>query len=119
MKAFRPEDYVYYQKRLRQIDRRIEIIDGILSLLRRIIYTPLGIFFHMISFISRIVGAVASVLMIAGVYYAYVSFVAWRNKMDFASDAKTAITLILFPFIVYAIAFMSEKAWDYFEDNAY
>lgn len=119
MKTFRPEDYRYYEKRLRQLDRRAELADSICSILRRIIYTPLGIFFHMVTFICRIVGAVASVLMLVGVYYAYNFFVKWKNNMDFGSDLKTAIALILFPFIVFAVAVLSEKAWDYFENNAY
>lgn len=119
MKTFRPEDYIYYEKRLRQLDRRAEITDSIFSVLRRIIYTPLGIFFHLVTFISRIVGAIASVLMLVGLYYAYSSFVAWKNHINFGNDAKVAIALILFPFIAYAVAVVSEKAWDFFENNAY
>lgn len=119
MKTFKPEDYIYYEKRLRQLDRKAEVADSIFSIFRRIIYTPLGIFFHMVAFISRIVGAVASVLMIAGIYFAYMSFMSWKNHVSFTSDAKLAITLILFPFIAYAVAVIAEKAWDYFEGNAY
>ncbi len=118
MKTFKPEDYIYYEKRFRQLDRRTEIADNAFSLFRRIIYTPLGIFFHMIAFISRIAGAVASVLMVAGIYFAYMSFMSWKNHVNFASDAKLAITLILFPFIAYAVAVIAEKAWDYFESNS-
>lgn len=119
MKVFKPEDYVYYEKRLKQLDKRIEITDGILSLLRRIFYTPLGIFFHLISFVFRIVGAITSLLLIVGIYFGYKAFTAWKAGSDFTNDLKIAAMLIIFPFIAYAIAFIAEKAWGYFEDNAY
>lgn len=119
MKKFEERDYVYMEKRLRQLDRRMEIKDGIFSVLRRIIYTPLGIFFHMVTFIARIVGAIASVLMFAGVYFAYRAFTSWRSNEVFGNDAKAAAAFILFPFIAYLIAVLAEKAWNYFEENAY
>ena len=87
--------------------------------LKPIIYTPLSILFHIVTFVFRIVGGIASVAMIYGIYCGYKAFTALRAGEAFSGDLKTAVMLIIFPFAAFAIAVIAEKLWSYFEDNRY
>lgn len=126
----KPKYRVATKEEMRETERRIaelnrkyarqeEIKGKIGYFLKPIFYTPLAFLFHVITFASRIVGAVACVAMLYGIYCGYKAFTAWRAGEAFAGDAKTAAVLIVFPFIAYTIAEISERIWGYFEDNKY
>lgn len=103
----------------RKYARQEEIKSKIGYFLKPIFYTPLAFLFHVITFVSRIVGAVACIAMLYGIYCGYKAFTAWRAGEAFADNAKAAAMLIIFPFIAYAIAEVAERIWGYFEDNKY
>ena len=75
--------------------------------------------FHIITFVFQIIGGIASIAMIYGIFCAYKAFTAWRAGAAYADNAKTAVMLICFPFAAFTIVKLSELAWTYFEDNKY
>lgn len=101
----------------RRYERQLEWKVRIGMFLKPIIYTPLSILFHIVTFVFRIVGGIASVAMIYGIYCGYKAFTAWRAGEAFSGDLKTAVMLIIFPFAAFAIAVIAEKLWSYFEDK--
>lgn len=103
----------------RRYERQLEWKVRIGMFLKPIIYTPLYILFHIVTFVFRIVGGIASVAMIYGIYCGYKAFTAWRAGEAFAGNLKTAVMLMIFPFAAFAIAVIAEKLWSYFEDNRY
>lgn len=104
-----------------RLGRKEEILSVIRSIIRRIVYTPLGILFHAISFIAKIVGGISAIGMIAGFWYTYRVFVLLKNGMKLGDikEIKLALVFLIFPFIAYGISVITEKAWEYFEDNAW
>lgn len=84
-----------------------------------VFFTPLAIMFHTITFLFRIIGGIASVAMIYGIYCAYKAFSEWKMGMMYADDMKMALRLIIFPFAAFALAKISEIMWNYFENNKY
>jgi len=103
----------------RKAKRREDILFTIGYHVKPIFFTPLSIMFHIITFVFRIIGDIASVAMIYGLYCAYKAFTAWRAGTAYADNAKTAVMLIVFPFAAFAVAKLTELAWTYFEDNKY
>lgn len=111
------------ERMVRELDRKIarneEIKSKIADFLRPIFFTPLSIFFHIVTFAFRIIGGISCVTMFYGIYCAYKAFIAWRAGEIFGNYVQTAVMLIVFPFIAFAIATIAGKAWVYFEDNKY
>ena len=112
-----------YEKRAAELSRKYErekeVKTKIGFFLKPIFYTPLAIMFHIITFVSRIIGGIASVAMIYGIYCAYKAFSAWKAGTVYTGDIKTIVMLLVFPFIAFAIATVSERLWCYFDDNRY
>ena len=100
-------------------ERREEILSAICNIVREIVFRPLGILFHAISFISKIIGGVSAIGMLAGFWYAYKAFHAWKSGMTLSeiTEIRSALVFLIFPFIAYSISVIAEKAWAYFEDN--
>ncbi|MCD8198129.1 MAG: hypothetical protein LUE24_13370 [Lachnospiraceae bacterium] len=97
--------------------RRRERFESILDVLRPIFFTPLAFVFHVITFIARIVAGVSCVAMLYGFYCVYKAVTEWRAGLAYGDDAKTAVILIICPFVAYAVVMVAEKAWAYFENN--
>lgn len=91
-------------------ERRKDILFTIGYHVKPVFFTLLSIMFHIITLVFRIIGSVASVVMIYGI-------IAWREGMMYANNAKTAV--IIFPFAAFAVSKFAELAWDYFENNKY
>lgn len=115
------EEMREYRERERKMEKREKFFAKIFSCLRCIFYTPLSIAFHAVSFVARGIGFVSSFGLIAGVYYLYQSFVAFRNGVPLAEieTLLTGIELVVAPFIIYAIAEISERIYHWFENNAF
>lgn len=117
------EEMMEAERRIAELNRKYarqeEIKNKIIYFLKPIFFTPLAFIFHVITFVSRIAGAVACIALLYGLYCGYKAFTAWRAGEAFTGDAKTAAILIISPFIAYAIAEISERIWSYFEDNKY
>ena len=56
---------------------------SVFSGLRTIIYTPLSIAFHAVSFVAKGIGYISSFGLIAGVYYLYQSFCSFKSGIPF------------------------------------
>ena len=93
----------------------------IFSGLRTIIYTPLSIAFHAVSFVAKGIGYISSFGLIAGVYYLYQSFCAFKSGIPFGEigELNKAVCFIIFPFVAYLVSYVCEKIHIYFEENAY
>ena len=118
MTAGDPEEL---NKALRRLEKREKIVGGILSCVRIIVYTPLGIAFNAVSFVAKIVGFLSAFGLIPGVYLLYKSVMAVIGGTPFGevNTFEKAGTLIIVPFIAYTIAVIAERIHDYFEDNAF
>ena len=94
---------------------------SVFSELRTIIYTPLSIAFHAVSYVAKGIGYISSFGLIAGVYYLYQSFCAFKSGVPFGEigEFTKAVGFIVFPFIAYLVSYVSEKIYTYFEENAY
>ena len=112
-----------YRKRVAELDRKYEwereIKEKTGAILKPIFFTPLAIMFHIITFVFRIIGGIASVAMIYGIYCAYKAFSAWRDGTAYGADMKTSAVLIIFPFIAFGVATIAERIWCYFDENRY
>lgn len=110
-------------KRIAQLNRRYEreqeIKAKICLVLKPIFFTPLSIMFHVLTFVFRVIGGVASVALPFGIYFTYKYLVEWRMNGVCPEGLRTSIAVIIFPFIAFAFATLSEKLWCYFEDNRY
>ena len=91
--------------------------EKIVEFMKPIFFPPFAILFHIITFIFRVVGAVASVTMLYGGFCAYKAIMALKNGMPYSDYAKTAVMLMIFPFIAFAISTLAGKAWVYFDEN--
>lgn len=102
-------------------ERKAEFFEKVLSLLRCIFFPPLSTAFHLVSFVSRGIGFIASFGLIVGVYNLYQSFVAFRNNVPLAEieTLSKGVSFIILPFIVYAIAEITERIYVWFEDNTF
>ena len=98
-----------------------EIFSSVFSGLRTIIYTPLSIAFHAVSFVAKGIAYISSFGLIAGVYYLYQSFCAFKSGVPFGKigELSKAVGFIVFSFIAYLISYISRKIYTYFEENAY
>lgn len=94
---------------------------SVFSGLRTIIYTPLSIAFHAVSFVAKGIGYISSFGLIAGVYYLYQSFCAFKSGIPFGEirELNKAVCFIIFPFVAYLASYVCEKIYIYFEENAY
>lgn len=99
--------------------RRMEIKQSIFAFFRAIIYTPLSIAFHAISFVARGIGWVASFGMLVGVYYAYKVISAMIDGAPLSDTDLIwkAVFFLIAPFIVYAFAEITENIYLYFDEN--
>lgn len=101
-------------------ERRERFKEGVCSILREIFYPPLSIFFHIISFVTRGIGCISSVGLIAGVYYAIQFVYEFKGGIGIGDSEffGKAIFFIVLPFISFTVGVLSEKLSDYFEMNA-
>lgn len=108
-------------KRLRREAKRDEIVGSIMSCVRTIIYTPLSIAFHAVSFVTRGIGCVSAFGMLLGGYRVYEGFVALKKGAAFGEidSFQKAVPLFIIPFIAYGISVITEKIYRYLEDNAF
>lgn len=115
------EEKVEIEKRRRRINRRREFFEKLLSGLRSVFYPPLSIAFHVVSFVTKGIGCITSIGLIAGVYYLYQSFSALFKGVPFAEieTFSKAVPVIIVPFIAFAVSVVTEKIYCYFEDNAF
>ena len=115
------EEYARSQKRIEKSEKRYNFFGSAFSELRTIIYTPLSIAFHAVSFVAKGIGYISSFGLIAGVYYLYQSFCAFKSGVPFGEigELSKAVGFIVFPFIAYLVSYVSRKIYTYFEENAY
>ena len=115
------EEYEKSKKNFKKIEKREKFFSSIFSGLRTIIYTPLSIAFHAVSFVAKGIGYISSFGLIAGVYYLYQSFCAFKSGVPFGEigELSKAVGFIVFPFIAYLVSYVSRKIYTYFEENAY
>ena len=83
--------------------------------------TPLSIAFHAVSFVAKGIGYISSFGLIAGVYYLYQSFCAFKSGIPFGEigELNKAVCFIIFPFVAYLVSYVCEKIHIYFEENVY
>lgn len=115
------EEYARSQKRIEKSEKRYKFFGSAFSELRTIIYTPLSIAFHAVSFVAKGIGYISSFGLIAGVYYLYQSFCAFKSGIPFGEigELNKAVCFIIFPFVAYLVSYVCEKIHIYFEENAY
>lgn len=115
------EEYARSQKRIEKSEKRYKFFGSVFSGLRTIIYTPLSIAFHAVSFVSKGISYISSFGLIAGVYYLYQSFCAFTSGVPFGEigELNKAVCFIIFPFVAYLVSYVCEKIHIYFEENAY
>ena len=77
------EEYEKSKKNFKKIEKREKFFSSVFSGLRTIIYTPLSIAFHAVSFVEKGIGCISSFGLIAGVYYLYQSFCAFKSGVSF------------------------------------
>lgn len=118
--ALTDEEYEKSKKNFRKIEKREKFFSSVFSGLRTIIYTPLSIAFHAVSFVAKGIGYISSFGLIAGVYYLYQSFCAFKSGIPIGEigELSKAVGFIVFPFIVYLISYVCEKIYTYLEENA-
>ena len=73
------EEYARSEKRIEKSEKRYKFFGSVFSELRTIIYTPLSIAFHAVSYVAKGIGYISSFGLIAGVYYLYQSFCAFKS----------------------------------------
>lgn len=118
--AMTEEEMEKRDERLRRESKRNAIIGNMLSCARTIVYTPLSIAFHAISFVTRGVGFVSAFGMLAGCYHIYKGIdavmggAAFRNVDSFVK----AVPFFVIPFIAYGISEVTGRIYRYLEDNA-
>lgn len=105
----------------RRYRRRRAIKSKLGSIFRMIFYPPLAVAFHAIAFVSRGVGFISSFGLLIVAYNVYKMIVALINGATFAEleDVRSTGALLVFPFIAYAVATLTDWLYDYFETNAY
>ena len=71
--------------------------------------------------IAKLAAAAVAFGLIAGVYYLYQSFCAFKSGVPFGEigELSKAVGFIVFPFIAYLVSYVSRKIYTYFEENAY
>lgn len=115
------EEYEKSKKNFKKKEKRDMFFVSVFSGLRTIIYTPLSIAFHAVSFVAKWIGYISSFGLIAGVYYLYQSFCAFKSGVPFGEigELNKAVCFIIFPFVAYLVSYVCEKIHIYFEENAY
>ena len=115
------EEYEKSKKNFKKKEKRDMFFFSIFSGLITIIYTPLSIAFHAVSFVAKGIGYISSFGLIAGVYYLYQSFCAFKSGIPFGEigELNKAVCFIIFPFVAYLVSYVCEKIHIYFEENAY
>lgn len=108
-------------KRLRREAKVEEIFGGIMSCVRTIVYTPLSIAFHAVSFVTRGIGCVSAFGILIGGYRVYEGIMAMKAGASFGQidSFQKAIPFFTIPFIAYGISVITEKIYRYLEDNAF
>ena len=77
------EEYEKSKENFNKIEKWEKFFISVFSGLRTIIYTPLSIAFHAVSFVAKGIGYIFSFGLIAGVYYLYQSFCAFKIGVPF------------------------------------
>lgn len=97
------EEQARSKKYFKKKEKRDKFFGSVFSGLRTIIYTPLSIAFHAVSFVAKGIGYISSFGLIAGVYYLYQSFCAFKSGVPFGEigELSKAVGFIVFPFIAY------------------
>ena len=121
MRWMTEEEMKKTEEKIRRIEKRAAVFDGMLSILRTIVYTPLSIAFHAVSFLARGVGAISSFGLLLAAYYLYKGFTAFKSGVPLGQIEvlQRVPVLVLLPFIAYAIAAITECIYGYFEDHAF
>ncbi len=112
------EEIEKQRKKRRKIEK---MKNRFLGAARSIVYTPLGIAFHAVSFVARGIGYISSFGLIIGVYYLYQSICAFTDGVPIGEIAtiRKAVAFMIVPFIAYAVSVIAEKLQSYFEGNAF
>jgi len=120
MRFMTEEEYEKSLEKFEKTRKRDAIFEAIGICLRRIFFTPLSIFFHVIAFVTKGVGYVASFGMFVGVYNLYKAIKAIMGGAPIGevSELPSGIALILLPFVVFAISVITERLYIYLEDHA-
>lgn len=120
MRFMTEEEIIARDEKLRKIRRREAFFESIMSCVRPIVFTPLSIMFHLISFVARGIGCVSSFGLVLGFYRLYQSFVAFKNGVPLGEidTIGKALPLIFVPFIAYAVSEITGRIYEYFEMKA-
>ena len=92
------KEYEKSKKNFKKIEKWEKFFISVFSRLRTIIYTPLSIAFHAVSFVAKGIGYISSFGLIAGVYYLYQSFCAFKIGVPFGKigELSKAVGFIVF-----------------------
>lgn len=109
------------RSKVRRSAKRSAFLESILSCARSIVFTPLSIAFHAVSFVSRGIGWVSAFGMLIGGYHIYqgIASVIHGSSFSKVDSFEKAIPFLIAPFIAYGISEVTEKIYRYFEDNAF
>lgn len=115
------EERVKIEKRRKRIHKREAFFENLRDIMRPVIFTPLSVVFHIISFVTKGIGYISSVGLIAGFYYLYKSIEALINGVPFGEidTFVKAVAFIIIPFAAFGISVVTERIYCYFENNAY
>ena len=115
------EEMLATEERMRKMDKRDAKIRSFLGFIRSVVYTPLSIAFRAVSVVTRIIAGISSLGLIAGVYCLYQSFCALKDGVPWGEieTLSQAGSFIVFPFIAYFVAEVTERIWIYLHDNAF
>lgn len=103
----------------RRYEREAEIKEKVSLILKPVFFTPLSIMFHVLTVISRIVGAITSVALPFAIYFTYKYISEWRTIGVCPDGLRFSVAALIFPFIAFGMAALFEKLWCFFEDNRY
>ena len=109
------------EKNRRRRAKRNAIVENVLSCVRTIVYTPLSIAFHAVSFVARGVGFVSAFGMLVGCYHVYKGITAVMGGAAFGNvdSFGKAIPFFVFPFIAYGVSEVTDRIYRYLENNAF
>ena len=101
-------------------ERAERAASGFWSAIRRIVCTPIGIAFHAVAVITNGIGYVASLGLLPGAYYLFLTIADYPKGTPLleVQTFREAVFFISIPFIAYTISILAEKAQEFFERNA-
>lgn len=100
----------------RRYDIKAKRINGIKSFFACMFFSPLEIVFKLLSIVSKLVAVISSLILPYGAYLAYRTYEEMHSGVQFTmtENGKNAVILLPFPFIAFALFYISDKLSDWF-----